>query len=148
MKLNKLALGLLLFATVSLAAWPVSYAYDSSAEGVNVANIQRMGYHNIMKAGKVYKFKFSDGTTAYFLRLPGRGTLKFAQVSEEEYLKNPGEDHNSDDGGTNNSGSSGGSGSGPVQGGSIIIPGGVNVTDGGPTGITYCEPACDITVTQ
>lgn len=40
-------IGLLLFATVSLAAWPVSYAYDSSAEDMNMANIQRMGYHNM-----------------------------------------------------------------------------------------------------
>lgn len=94
MRKRIIAVVAILSCGVALAiAWPVNEPYDGSAEASNVSAIQRMGYHAIMRAGKVYKFKFSDGTTAYFIRMPGLSNYKFQQVSEAEYADNPGADY-------------------------------------------------------
>ena len=55
---KSIVLALLVCGVAVAAGWPVNAAYDSSAEAVNVANIQSMGYHTWMTAGKVYKFDF------------------------------------------------------------------------------------------
>ncbi len=111
---------LLFVGLVALASWPLDCYYSPNSEGNNVRCIKEAGYHLVMKQGKVYEFKFKDGTIAHFLLWDKRSSSPFKQVSEAEYENNPGDDSPDSVQSGGGGGFGGGSGGGSGQG--IFLP--------------------------